>query len=142
MQQQELAISITTLDESPFIILKGTINLWHARTVEDILDGYVDEDTKALTIDMTQAAVPNAEGISMLIRTLRIACNELKLTVIANETIVPLLKMAGLDSSIRICSEIEKPIESSQKGPEYLTSRWMAREAEERSGDEELRMVA
>jgi anti-anti-sigma regulatory factor len=142
MQHKELAISITTLDDSPVITLNGPINMWHAQTVEDILEGYVDEDAVALTIDMTQAAVLNAESISLLIRTLRIACNEKNLTVIAGNSIIPMLKMAGLDSNMRICSKIDQSAESSRKEPAYLTSRWMAQEAEERSEDEKLRLVA
>lgn len=104
MDYPEFAVSIGTLDDNPLITLKGIMNAWHVKTVEDVVSHYVSGEILSITIDASQVVLNNAETLSLLIRMLRAMTDNFKVNIIAPSDISPLLELANLGPNMQICT--------------------------------------
>jgi len=141
MHSPELSISITTCNGFPFISVRGTVSAWHGRLIEDVVMNYLLEGTRAIMIDLSNAVISDSETMSLLIRTLRAGGTQMQMTVAANGRIIPLLRMAGLDPSIKICGSVDEAVDvvkSANVPQDFLSSRWIPQAAE----DEDLPLAA
>lgn len=138
MNYQELKISVSTFNGSPLVVVEGKVDEWYAKALEDVLDDILTQGKGAVAIDLTQARFSCIESYSTLIRMLRIASMEARVAVIAGRNTSSMLNMAGLESKIMLCDELEQAAEFVRVKPEYLTSRRMAR----KSNVEEMPLAA
>jgi anti-anti-sigma regulatory factor len=136
MNCPELAVTTTTTNGAPHVAIRGAVDSWHVRSVEDVLENYLSDDTKSMTVDISQATFSDAESLSIMIRSLRRSCNQMKVTVIANDRVAQILSFASFGPNVLISTSESEESVSTQ--PEYYTSRWMGRSA----GDEEMPLAA
>lgn len=123
MIDTEPAIIASALSGYPLITLKGTVTPWHERAVDDVIDNCLTEGAGSMTLDVTQASFPDAESLSMLIRTLRISCRQAHIAVVAGDAIISILDSAKLGSNVDILGALDEAFDVPRPMPEYLTSR-------------------
>jgi hypothetical protein len=138
MIDSEPAISINSLSGYPLITLKGTVSPLHERAVEDVIDNYLTEGAGSITFDVSEALFPEAESLSMLVRTLRISSRQIHIAVVANGTGASILNMAKLGSNVDILATLNEASNIPRPLPEYLTSR----RTTQRTQDIELPLAA
>ena len=138
MDYLDLKISISEFRGAPLVTVEGTMDACRAQSLEDVMESFMLDGTDELILDVTQASFSDVEGASSLIRTLRIVSRDLRVSVVAPSKLAGTLKCAGLEPYLTMCSSLDQVYEGGKKGEEFLTSRWMARAAD----DSELPLAA
>ncbi|MEN6370494.1 MAG: hypothetical protein ABFD64_00620 [Armatimonadota bacterium] len=123
MIDTEPTIGISTLNSYPLITLNGTVTAWHERALEDVIDNCIAEGAGSVTLDISRASFPEAESLSMLIRTLRISCRYAHIAVVAGDRTSAILASAKLGSNVDILATLDEAFDVPRPMPEYLTSR-------------------
>lgn len=136
MNCPELAVTTTNNNGTPRVAVRGMVDSWHVRSVEDVMENYLAENKTSMTLDISQASFADAESLSIMIRAIRRSCTEMKVTVIANEKTAQILSFANFGQSVLISASETTQVTTDQ--PEFYTSRWMAKSA----GDEEMPLAA
>jgi anti-anti-sigma regulatory factor len=129
MKLKEVSIAVTPLNEQPYIMIQGKVDAWHASTVEDVVESFIIQGTPEITLDISRASFPDVEGLSTLIRTLRVASDEMRMSVVASDSTSAILSRANLSAEVLVAESGEHTT-SVQK--EYYSSRWMPRKSERR----------
>lgn len=109
--------------------VRGDVDAWHSQALEDMMEGFILQDAAALTLDVSQASFSDVESISNLVRMLRTAQTEMKVTTVASGKIAEVLGRANLSLVVADRGTDEQ---SANTVREYLTSRRMAPKTVER----------
>jgi anti-anti-sigma regulatory factor len=124
MKLKELAITVTPQQGLPHVTIQGKVDSWHARTVEDVFESFVLQDTPQISVDISRASFVDVESLSSLVRALRIASTDMRMALVAADSTVDILKKAGLGPEIAVMTADEAGVDESSAPREYYSSRW------------------
>lgn len=132
MQRKEVAIQVAPQDGVPYVTISGQIDDWHAATVDDVLTSFVQQDTDALTLDLSSASFVGVESLSGLIRSIRTVSVLMDTAIIAGDKTAELLRRADLGPDVKIAANSELDDSSVVRPREYYSSRFVPRQKDDR----------
>lgn len=138
MDYPELTIAITESYDFPIVTVCGAVHASNARTIEDVIDGFHEQERNSLALDVSQASFLGIEATATLVRVLRTVNPDVRLAIVAGDNIATVLDMANFGPTIKVCANMEQAADFVVPAGEFYTSRWMGQTA----GDNELPLAA
>jgi hypothetical protein len=138
MESPELSISVGELIGVPRVTMRGCMDGWHDQAVKGVLEGFRDQGTTSVVLDIAGMTFGGIDGATGMINALRALGPEMCVHVVASGGPRGILQRAALAPSIRLYSSTDEIAEYISSTEEFLTSRWTAQD----SGDEELPLAA
>ena len=138
MESSELSISVGELIGVPRVTLRGCMDGWHDQAVLGVLTGFADQDATSLVLDIAGLIFAGPDGVTAMVNTLRSVGPGMCVHVVASAAIAATLRRAAFGPAVRLYSSTDEIAEYLSPAEELLTSRWIARSAE----DEEMPLAA
>jgi anti-anti-sigma regulatory factor len=138
MNCPEPTIRVNMLNGSPLVSVDGSMSAWHAKAVEDVVQGLLREGTGALTLDISRASFSDGHCLESLISMLGAVRSQMRVVAVASGRAAATLKRADLEPLVTVCPNMDEAAEIVRPDPEQLAPKWLARS----SGDDELPLAA
>ncbi len=127
MKKRELSITVTPQQGLPHVIVEGYVDSWHAQTLEDVVESFIEQEAEAISIDISEARFSGIESISSLIRSIRIASCDMRLALVAGDSTAAILQQANLGPEIVVRTPEE--VNSPRRPAEYYSSRFVPKKS-------------
>jgi hypothetical protein len=138
MTSSELSISVGEIIGVPRVTLRGSMDGWHDQAVSGVLNGFRDQESTSLVLDIAGLTFAGAEGMTAMISVLRCIGPSMCVHLVAPAVVGATLRHAELGSAVRLYSSTDEIAHYLSPIDELLTSRWLAAGTQ----DEELPLAA
>lgn len=108
MSYPELAISVSDILGVPRVVLRGTMDCWHDEAISGILNGFADQGSVALVLDIAELSFTGCDAAMQMVRVLRTLDPGACVHVVAKSPTMELFIKARLPQSIRLYSSTDQ----------------------------------
>lgn len=126
MSKPDLTIFVSELLGVPKISLSGPLLNCYEQAVTGILNGFKEQRTPTLILDLAGLGATGADGLAFILRALREMGPGTCVHVVAAGAMCAVLEKAGLGAGVKTYCSLDEMSDSLVPEAEYLTSRWMA----------------
>ena len=132
MENPELSICIGELIGVPRVTLRGYMDGWHDQAISGVLDGFCEEGTATVVLDLAGLTFVGIDGATAMINVLRSVGPGLCVHIVASGATSNMLSKANFGPCIRLYSSTDEIAEYIAPHDDYLTSRWLPFDIDDR----------
>lgn len=104
----ELAISVSDILGVPRVVLRGTMDCWHDEAISGILNGFADQGSAAVVLDIAELSYTGCDAAMQMLRVLRTLESSACVHIVARNQTMEMLVKARLPQSIRLYSSTDQ----------------------------------